>query len=91
VIENMPYPLEGPRDSTGHLTHASLQMEIASLSAIDKDDWASYSNGSTNKNFGYLIVIIFQKLRTERICVQPQELTLGQAGACAARRLTAKS
>lgn len=53
VIETMPYPLEGPRDSTGHLTHASLQMQIASLTAIDKDDWASYGNGSTNKNFGY--------------------------------------
>lgn len=39
VIESIPYPLSGPRNAEGLLTHASLTMSLASLTALDSNDW----------------------------------------------------
>lgn len=41
VIEAIPYPLTGPRDSNGRLLSAQLQLSIASLSAWDANNWKS--------------------------------------------------
>jgi hypothetical protein len=41
VIESQPYPLTGPRDSKGNLTHAAVTMSLASLTALDRNDWNS--------------------------------------------------
>jgi hypothetical protein len=40
VIESIPYPLTGPRDSNGHLLAGSMTLALATLTALDKDDWA---------------------------------------------------
>lgn len=40
VIETIPYPLSGPRDERGTLTHASMTMSLASLTALDRRDWS---------------------------------------------------
>jgi hypothetical protein len=40
VIETIPYPLTGPRDSNGHLLVGSMTLAMATLTALDKDDWA---------------------------------------------------
>lgn len=45
VIETIPYPLSGPRDGNGHLTHASLTMNLASLAALDRRDWGDVVAG----------------------------------------------
>lgn len=42
VIEGTPYPLTGPRDSAGNLIHGTMALSLASLTAIDKDDWAGF-------------------------------------------------
>ena len=39
VIESIPYPLSGPRGSDGSLVQAQMQMQIATLTAIDANDW----------------------------------------------------
>ncbi len=39
VIESHPYPLTGPRDVRGRLTHAAMQLQLASLTALDRRDW----------------------------------------------------
>lgn len=39
VIESIPYPLTAPRTSEGIMARASLTMTLASLSALDKNDW----------------------------------------------------
>lgn len=44
VIETAPYPLVGPRDARGRLTHAAMQLQIASLTALDARDWAATRN-----------------------------------------------
>jgi S-layer homology domain len=41
VIESCTYPIGGPRTPQGHLIEAPVQLTIASLTAIDKDDWAT--------------------------------------------------
>lgn len=41
VIESFPYQLTGPRDARGILTQASPQMQLATLTALDKKDWES--------------------------------------------------
>ena len=45
VIEAIPYPLTGPRDSAGNLTYASITMSLASLTALDSADWADVVAG----------------------------------------------
>ncbi|MDB5957517.1 hypothetical protein [Ramlibacter sp.] len=42
VIEGIPYPLTGPRDSAGNLIHGTMALSLASLTAIGKDDWAGF-------------------------------------------------
>lgn len=42
VIEQIPYQLTGPRDRNGRLIASALTMSLATLTAIDKDDWASF-------------------------------------------------
>lgn len=42
VIESIPYPLTGPRDSNGRLISGSMTLSLATLTAIDKDDWAAF-------------------------------------------------
>jgi len=42
VIESIPYPLTGPRDAQGHLLNGSMTLSLATLTAIDKVDWASF-------------------------------------------------
>lgn len=39
VIESIPYPLSGPRDKNGILTHAAITLQLASLTALDANDW----------------------------------------------------
>jgi hypothetical protein len=41
VIEQIPYQLTGPRDRNGRLIAATMTMALATLTAIDKDDWAA--------------------------------------------------
>lgn len=42
VIEGLPYPLTGPRDSGGRLIHGAMTLSLATLTAIDKHDWAGF-------------------------------------------------
>lgn len=44
VIESMPYPLTGPRDFAGRQTQASMTMQLATLTALDKNDWTEVNN-----------------------------------------------
>lgn len=39
VIESIPYPITGPRTAGGVLTTALIALQLATLTAIDKDDW----------------------------------------------------
>lgn len=39
VFESMPQPLTGSRDSKGRLLHAAITFTLASLTALDKNDW----------------------------------------------------
>lgn len=39
VIESMPVPLTPPRNKDGQMLHAQVSMTIASLSALDANDW----------------------------------------------------
>lgn len=45
VIESIPYPLTGPRDGAGNLSHASLTLSLASLTALDSADWGNAMAG----------------------------------------------
>lgn len=45
VIESIPYPLTGPRDRAGNLSHASITLSLASLTALDSADWADVVAG----------------------------------------------
>jgi hypothetical protein len=42
VIESIPYPLTGPRDKDGHLLCGTMALSLATLTAIDKNDWADF-------------------------------------------------
>lgn len=42
VIEGTPYPLTGPRDRNGRLINGTMTLSLATLTAIDKDDWAGF-------------------------------------------------
>ena len=53
VIESVPYPLTGPRDKRGVLSHASLTMQLATLTALDKDDWTSARKARHYAQFNY--------------------------------------
>jgi hypothetical protein len=53
VIEAIPYPLTGPRDAKGTLTHAAMVLQLATLTGLDsKDDWreirSSSNRGASN-------------------------------------------
>jgi hypothetical protein len=39
VIESVSRPLTAPLDRDGRYISASLQMTVASLTALDRDDW----------------------------------------------------
>lgn len=39
VIEAHPFPITGPRDARGRLTHAAMTLQLASLTALDRRDW----------------------------------------------------
>jgi hypothetical protein len=41
VIESTPFPLTGPRDSKGRLISGAMTLSLATLTAIDKDDWTA--------------------------------------------------
>ncbi len=54
VIEAIPYPLTGPRDSKGVLTHASLVLHLATLTALDsKNDWGEVRSSRNFAAFNY--------------------------------------
>jgi hypothetical protein len=53
VIESIPYPLTGTRDKRGALSHASLTMQLATLTALDKQDWNSVGKGRHFAQFSY--------------------------------------
>lgn len=42
VIESAPVPLTGPRDSSGYMITAAMTLSLATLTAIDKDDWRAF-------------------------------------------------
>jgi hypothetical protein len=44
VIDSIPYTLTGPRDRDGVLIQASLTLQLASLTGLDKKDWANANN-----------------------------------------------
>jgi hypothetical protein len=46
VIESIPYPLTGPRDSSGVMTHASMALQLATLTALDEPDWRAIRTSS---------------------------------------------
>lgn len=39
VIEGHPFPITGPRDARGRLTHAAMVLQLGSLTAWDRRDW----------------------------------------------------
>jgi hypothetical protein len=45
VIESVSRPLTAPLDRDGRYISASLQMTIASLTALDRDDWTAITGG----------------------------------------------
>lgn len=53
VIESIPYPLSGPRTRDGVLTHASMTIQLASLTALDRTDWMSATASRGNSAFGF--------------------------------------
>lgn len=52
VIESIPFPLTGPRDENGVLTHASMALQLASLTAWDKDDWINARSSRNSASIG---------------------------------------
>lgn len=53
VIESIPYPLTGPRDSNGIMTVAALPMQLATLTALDKTDWQNTRSARHSAQFNY--------------------------------------
>jgi len=53
VIESIPFPLTGPRTGDGILTQASLQLQLATLTALDKTDWESSTDKRGFARFNY--------------------------------------
>jgi hypothetical protein len=53
VIETMPYPLTGPRDARGRLTHAALPLQLATLTALDRKDWRDTRSSAFAARFSY--------------------------------------
>lgn len=42
VVETIPYEFTGPRDKNGRLIAGAMTLALATLTAIDKDDWAGF-------------------------------------------------
>lgn len=53
VIESPTYPLDGPRDRNGILTRAAMTIQLSSLTALDKSDWATAWDPGNRKTFNY--------------------------------------
>lgn len=53
VIENLTYPFTGPRSRDGVLTHAAVNMQIATLTALDKQDWEEAYIGNASKTYNF--------------------------------------
>lgn len=53
VIESIPYPLTGPRTADGILAQASMQLQLATLTALDKRDWESATGKQGFGQFNY--------------------------------------
>lgn len=51
VIESMSHPLTGPRWSDGSLLNVSVQMTLATLTALDMDDWTRARAGQPTRMF----------------------------------------
>ena len=52
VIEGMQRPMSGPRHGgSGELLHAKIPLKLATLTALDKDDWARAGRGEPTKLF----------------------------------------
>jgi hypothetical protein len=51
VIESMSHPITGPRTSDGALLNVSVQVALASLTALDQNDWARALNGQPTRLF----------------------------------------
>lgn len=51
VIESMTRPMQVPRASDGQPLHIAVQLMLASLTALDADDWTRASNGLPIKLF----------------------------------------
>lgn len=47
VIESIPYPLTAPMDRSGNKTHASIALNLGTLTALDRQDWIATSAGRT--------------------------------------------
>lgn len=45
VIESIPYPMAGPRGRDGGLLSAQVALQLATLAAIDANDWNSFRRG----------------------------------------------
>lgn len=43
VIESISVPISSPIDKNGHFTELTIQMQLATLTAIDRDDWTGFS------------------------------------------------
>lgn len=51
VIESHPFPITGPRDAAGRLTHAAMTLQLASLTALDRRDWDAMRTSMTAFGF----------------------------------------
>lgn len=51
VIESMAMPMSVPRDSRGRPLHVAVQLTLASLTALDREDWARARRGKPTKLF----------------------------------------
>jgi len=51
VIESMSHPLTLPRSSAGEALHVAVQIMLASLSALDRNDWVRARNGQPTQLF----------------------------------------
>lgn len=53
VIESIPFPMSGPRDSNGILMQASLTIQLATLTAIDQNDWVEARSARNRAAYNY--------------------------------------
>lgn len=53
VMERIPYPMSGPRDRNGILMRADLQIQLASLTAWDRQDWRAGGSAKTREAYGF--------------------------------------